>query len=88
MSTEVPLGKAGGLTVNVGVIIGVCGSGVGVTSVAVAIISEGVAVHGIAVCVPAGRNEFVWVGDGVMVTGMLVDVPVGVGGVNSADGDD
>ena len=72
--TDAPLGKVGGLTVNVGVMTGVCGSGVGVISI-------GVAVQGMAVCVTVGA------GDDVMVTGMLVDVPVGVEG-GAAVGDD
>lgn len=88
MRTDVPLGKVGGVTVNVGVMTGVCGSGVGVISVAVEIIPAGVIVQGIVVCVPVGRNEYGGVGDDVMVTGMLVDVPVGAGGGIAVGGDD
>ena len=80
VSAEIPLGRVGGLTVTVGVITGVCGSGVGVMAVAVVIFPVGVAVQGMAVGVLGS-------GDGVMVAGTLVDVPVGVEGV-IAGGDD
>lgn len=62
--TDVPLGKVGGLAVIVGVMTGVCGSGVGV--------------HGIVVGVSVGRTENVGVGDDVLITGILVGVGVTV----------
>ena len=69
MSTEVPLGKVGGVTVNVGM-MGVSGNGVDVIFVAVAIISVGVAIDvtvdsGVEVKVIAGID--VWVAGTVFV---------------------
>ena len=72
MSTEVPLGKVGGVTVNEGM-MGVCGSGVSVIPVAVAIISVGVAVD-----VTAGTGVEVKVIAGIDV-GVAGTVFVGTG---------